>query len=291
MKSILKKTAVAAALSLAFAGSAFAQATMSNGSLTVKLDASGNIDTSVIGAAGMNYLGTEYVNWGSPSSFYWLTTDAPAGSYLAHYGSVPLPGSVTSSAGATAATTFSFSDLVVTMLHVLTQPNQYTNTVSITNPFGGALGAVSGVKWSVGFDPDQGIPHGAGFSTTNKITGVGGGAAVTASAPGSAPVTLANTTSAGAFLVKGYVAPGCCSAWDGATVLAGGQGLGYTSVGDQDIALGYDLGTLADGGTVSFGYSYTFATAVPEPETYAMLLAGLGLMGFVIRRRRGQTVA
>ncbi|MEO8442739.1 MAG: PEP-CTERM sorting domain-containing protein [Betaproteobacteria bacterium] len=28
---------------------------------------------------------------------------------------------------------------------------------------------------------------------------------------------------------------------------------------------------------------------VPEPETYAMLLAGLGLMGFVARRRRGST--
>jgi hypothetical protein len=28
-------------------------------------------------------------------------------------------------------------------------------------------------------------------------------------------------------------------------------------------------------------------TAVPEPETYAMLLAGLGLMGFIARRRRG----
>ena len=31
-------------------------------------------------------------------------------------------------------------------------------------------------------------------------------------------------------------------------------------------------------------------TAVPEPETYAMLLAGLGLMGFVARRRKQQTV-
>jgi len=26
-------------------------------------------------------------------------------------------------------------------------------------------------------------------------------------------------------------------------------------------------------------------TSAPEPETYAMLLAGLGLMGFVARRR------
>jgi hypothetical protein len=29
-----------------------------------------------------------------------------------------------------------------------------------------------------------------------------------------------------------------------------------------------------------------FATAVPEPETYAMLLAGLGLIGSIIRRRK-----
>jgi hypothetical protein len=27
-------------------------------------------------------------------------------------------------------------------------------------------------------------------------------------------------------------------------------------------------------------------TAVPEPETYAMLLAGLGLMGAIARRRK-----
>lgn len=32
-------------------------------------------------------------------------------------------------------------------------------------------------------------------------------------------------------------------------------------------------------------------TMIPEPETYAMLLAGLGLMGFVARRRRQRTTA
>ena len=34
------------------------------------------------------------------------------------------------------------------------------------------------------------------------------------------------------------------------------------------------------------GGSINFASAVPEPETYAMLLAGLGVVGFVARRRR-----
>jgi hypothetical protein len=28
------------------------------------------------------------------------------------------------------------------------------------------------------------------------------------------------------------------------------------------------------------------AAPVPEPETYAMMMAGLGMMGFIARRRR-----
>jgi hypothetical protein len=34
-----------------------------------------------------------------------------------------------------------------------------------------------------------------------------------------------------------------------------------------------------------------YANPVPEPETYAMMLAGLGLMGFVARRRKQNTAA
>ena len=57
--------------------------------------------------------------------------------------------------------------------------------------------------------------------------------------------------------------------------------------------------TLNVSGTALFagGYSgsVTLSTAtvpIPEPETYAMMLAGLGLMGFVARRRRlGRVVA
>ncbi|PXW84746.1 putative secreted protein with PEP-CTERM sorting signal [Nitrosomonas sp. Nm84] len=36
----------------------------------------------------------------------------------------------------------------------------------------------------------------------------------------------------------------------------------------------------------NFALSEFVVSAVPEPETYAMLLAGLGLLGFVVRRRK-----
>lgn len=35
-------------------------------------------------------------------------------------------------------------------------------------------------------------------------------------------------------------------------------------------------------------YEATSVTAVPEPETYGMMLVGLGLMGFIARRRKGE---
>jgi hypothetical protein len=49
--------------------------------------------------------------------------------------------------------------------------------------------------------------------------------------------------------------------------------LKFTAIGTDD-----SLGTSLD--------NVSLTTAVPEPETYAMLLAGLGLVGFAARRRK-----
>lgn len=47
-------------------------------------------------------------------------------------------------------------------------------------------------------------------------------------------------------------------------------------------------GVAGAGGTMqgTFPISETITAAVPEPETYAMMMAGLGMVGFMARRRR-----
>jgi len=52
---------------------------------------------------------------------------------------------------------------------------------------------------------------------------------------------------------------------------------------------GYDInGNLIPGGTMkgTLPNMQTITAAVPEPESYAMMLAGLGVMGVIARRRR-----
>lgn len=73
---------------------------------------------------------------------------------------------------------------------------------------------------------------------------------------------------------------------------------GNTLLGSSTNNLGFTLSGLADGnyylnvsgiatGTAGGKYDGVLS-AVPEPETYAMFLAGLGLMGFIARRRSKQ---
>ena len=55
-----------------------------------------------------------------------------------------------------------------------------------------------------------------------------------------------------------------------------------TSYSTADVS----IGGLAYGGAPAFDASHWTLSPIPEPETYAMLLAGLGLLGFHARRRK-----
>lgn len=54
--------------------------------------------------------------------------------------------------------------------------------------------------------------------------------------------------------------------------------------GEGDLRVGLHVQSFANGGSESFVNS---PTPVPEVDTYAMLLAGLGLVGFAVRRKLG----
>lgn len=96
--------------------------------------------------------------------------------------------------------------------------------------------------------------------------------------------------------VYNVVLQGSASFVNALTGTLNGQPLSITSVGNvftlfttisttsPDFAL-----TLNGGALANSQYSGNITvSAIPEPETYALLLGGLGLMGFVARRRRPQ---
>ena len=226
-------------------------------------------------------MGREFVNWDILASNYSLNANgASVGIADEVTGSNPFGASVIFD-GTNAAVTASFGggwSFVETVS--IPTPGHLAVQVQLTNNTGTDA---SRVQWGVGFDPDQGVAVGTGNGTTNVINAVGNASSVTATSLDGASITLANTTGASAFSINPYVDPAaCCSPVDPALMLAAAQAPGSYGFSDSSINLAYDLGTIANHNSVTFGYEYIMA--VPEPETYAMLLVGLGLIGFSARR-------
>lgn len=78
---------------------------------------------------------------------------------------------------------------------------------------------------------------------------------------------------------------------NGSTRIAYVSGVSTTSYGTFDYVLGFNDSYTGDADFDDFVVGVNFATPVPEPETYAMLLAGLALLGFTARRRKLKAAA
>lgn len=245
---------------------------------------------------GLSYKGNEFVNAGFFNSWYWLNAPGVSGTpFVAdeEAKSNPLSAQASSLGIGTAIVSGGPSDLSFSQTVSIPSANQLAVAVTLTNNTGHAI---DHVQWGVGMDPDQdSLTHGDP-TTINTIAGLGNDAAVSATGLYSGyTVTLENTTPDSGFGVAAFINSGdCCSVVNPADALAAAQGLGFNTVSDGSISLAYDLGTIAAGETASFSYAYNMSVVpvtpppppIPEPETYAMLLAGLGLIGFMARRRK-----
>jgi hypothetical protein len=90
----------------------------------------------------------------------------------------------------------------------------------------------------------------------------------------------------------------CCSNINPYDVLGHvGGDAGLSSTGDHGLNLAYDLGTLLDGSSVTLTYAYAVGDkiddvgnpgGVPEPATWAMMIAGFGMVGGAMRSTRPQ---
>ncbi|WP_292992760.1 PEP-CTERM sorting domain-containing protein [Nitrosomonas sp.] len=278
---------VAIALCGAFVSSANAAAVITDGAGTSATIADAGYFSNTT-ALGMSYLGREFVNLGTWASNY--SFNANGSSVAVADESVGAPFGTDASNPFISSIVFSGGNLVLTasfsggwsFIETVSIPTSghVAVQVQLTNNTGATA---TDVQWGVGIDPDQGVPVGLGFDTTNVINATGNAGSVTATSLDGWSLTLANTTSASAFAINPFVGSNCCSPVDPALMLAAAQAPGDYGFADSSINLAYDLGTIASQHSVTFGYEYIMA--VPEPETYAMLLAGLGLIGFSARRR------
>lgn len=138
--------------------------------------------------------------------------------------------------------------------------------------FSGAMdfGPLNGESFSGSLSFDDTGLTGAGFelfSLSNLTINFAGHTYTLANADAAPDVSYQD----GAFLGLSYSA----SAFDPKLAFIAG------SVNASDAFVAYTVGNLDGAGSIVYA-------PVPEPESYAMLLAGLGLVGFAARRRRAQ---
>ncbi|MGH8762733.1 MAG: PEP-CTERM sorting domain-containing protein, partial [Nitrosospira sp.] len=279
--------------SAGFTAAQAADVVISNGDIAATISDAGYFSAST--SLGLSYQGKEFVNAGIFQSWNWLSASGVSGApFIAQESSTsnPLVTQASSSGESAAMVKSSSGDLGLSETISAVSTNQLAVIVTLTNNTGHAI---DHVQWGVGIDPDQDSLQYGDARTLNTITGVGAHAAVSASGRYSGyTLTLENTTVSPAFSAAAFINPAnCCDAVNPADALTAAQALGFTDSNDSSVSLAYDLGTIDAGQTASFSYAYNMSVVdvppVPEPEIYAVFMAGLGLMGFIARcRKQGQ---
>ncbi len=198
-----------------------------------------------------------------------------------------------------ATETFSFGDILSgpfvdpdggatwATLSVSTQPaNNYLFTLTLGSNFGSIFGSGAFIGSAI-FNSTSAIDP-----SSTAITGTLNGVAAVKGSNSAPQVGSVNFDFSDCFGSAGN----CNNANTAAARLTSGEHVSWTThfTGSQGdpfsfatpaVALHVQGLSAANGGSIW----YTPTTAIPEPETYAMLLAGLGLMGFVARRRAKKT--
>lgn len=146
---------------------------------------------------------------------------------------------------------------------------------------------LNGMNWGTGWTYLDATDGGSADFMGLKFT-----VAATPSVSGSWTLTATDTNGAAALNLPasldfaiGLKAGNEYALWGFDDIVADGTDSGvfsivFTNAGGNRPNLSHLIvfGRESDGGTI---------TAIPEPRTYAMLLAGLGLVGFVVRRKLG----
>lgn len=171
------------------------------------------------------------------------------------------------------------------------------HVIGISQPSGTGLDVASAGSQTGGAGFPSDIANGSGGQATSITSGTGGQFFASATATQiEAIVKAAITTSFNTYskvCIDSTGAPaGVLVTHDACIMGAFDRSIDRTfnfsttfkgiSAGTYDFSI---LGTV-DGATVGTELDHIVVTGVPEPETYAMMLAGLGLLGFMARRRR-----
>jgi hypothetical protein len=94
---------------------------------------------------------------------------------------------------------------------------------------------------------------------------------------------LTVSTNAGDYFFSSSSAPGISFPFNGADV---GYYVGFQVDGIDDMSIDSLIFSYVEAPQNAFEASNFSVTPVPEPETYALMLAGLGVVGFMARRRK-----